>query len=153
MEKLKSERGALSIEALYVLPLFVCFCLALFQLMDAFAVQMRIQNALTEAAMQISYNSINDASYAESSYVPVFAMQETEKALLKVNPDIDNYLRKHGVMGGLSSIDYSESAIQSGGKLNLRARVNINLLPIPYSSRFLMTRQMNAVASTKLWRR
>ena len=78
--------------------------------------------------------------------------QITRELMTECYPDFDDYLRRHGLPGGLDSIRYYAKVL-SDGTLVLNASYTVQYGNLPFMDGYLYSSTMVVSACTKLWTR
>ena len=181
----EKEAGLITVEVAIMLTMFIMFFVAILRIMDAVAVQARIQRAVSLAAKEISaygylensvydpveFGMLDDLLFAEEVMNPVpnttFSDHDSRvmsaaedlsyyagtlcRDILKKDPEVEDYLKKHGVKGGLSGISFTKSSLLSDNRVRITACYRIQYLSLPFLPNNLFSKTIVVNATTGLW--
>ena len=155
----KRETGMITVEAAVMLTMFIMFFVAVMRIMDAVAVQARIQRAVSLAAKEVSaYGYLENTVYDPVEFGMPDAAGDLScyaspvcRDVLKEDPDIDNYLKKHGVKGGLYGVHFTGGLSMSDKRMRITASYRIRYLELPFLPDSMFSKNVVVNATTGLW--
>jgi len=95
----------------------------------------------------------NNLVYYSASQSKGILFYAFHQILEEANPDIDDYLKRHGVVGGISGIDLTGSEIDAEGRVTVVVSFRVQIVPLPFLDSDHFTKKITCTARTGSWSR
>lgn len=146
-----SNEGLYTVEGALTITVFTALFMVLMSVMSIIQTKSFIQEALNETAMELSqyaYSYISDSDLSETVSISACRLGVNSK-LTKNRDDADEWLKNNGVIGGLSSIDFSGSRLLESDKyIDIEARYCLKINAFGLLNK---TIQISQRAKTTAW--